>query len=262
MSSENQKEGIQHKLILTGINRFLAGLTQVLSIIVGLSILAYVVGWISARAYYSEFGATWLLSEMSIVSLLGYSWVPLAAFLLFIYLGVTDLLESKTRYKGTIFIIRNGWWVYLILALGTGISTNYNYSKIAYLLSYTSAVVVIMLAAACVEATILWLGKSDNSLNSFLVYMVWCIVFVGFYFAPKQIGITTAKRDLDPRLTELQIVRLHESKDLNLRLLLMSGDRIYAFSIEFEGKYPEIRLLQPSQVRSIQRVTKSKKKSI
>lgn len=262
MSPESEQEATYNKLIVVGINRLLSSLPQVLSIIIGLNIVAYFVGWICARAYYSEFGAAWLVSEMPIVSLLGYSWIPLVAFVYFVFLGVTDLLESKTRCKWTFFVAKNGWWICIILLIGNGISANYYYSRIAYSLSYISALVFIIVAAAFVEATILYLSISDRRLSSFLIYTTWGIVFVGLYLVPTQIGRTTAERDIDPRLTKLQIVRLHESTDTDLRLLLLSGDRIYAFSTEFEGKYPEIRLLHSSQVHSIKCVDKSKNKSI
>jgi hypothetical protein len=106
MPSEKKQKEAQQIIVLAGIRRFISVLPQVLSIVVGLSILVYVLGWLSARAYYLEFGATWLLSEITIISLLGFSCFSLAAVLFFVYLGVTDLLESETRYKGTFFVIK------------------------------------------------------------------------------------------------------------------------------------------------------------
>jgi hypothetical protein len=73
MPSEKKQKEAQQIIVLTGIRRFISVLPQVLSIVVGLSIFVYVLGWLSARAYYSEFGATWLLSEIPIISLLGFS---------------------------------------------------------------------------------------------------------------------------------------------------------------------------------------------
>ena len=59
--------------IFDGAKRLLQGIPKVAAAIVGLSTFAYIIGWVYAQAYFSVFGAKWLITEIPILTLMGYS---------------------------------------------------------------------------------------------------------------------------------------------------------------------------------------------
>jgi len=71
----NTKEDQPTQSIFEGAKHLLQGLPKVAAGVVGLSGFAYLIGWVYARSYFSVFGAEWLTTEISVLTLMGYSWV-------------------------------------------------------------------------------------------------------------------------------------------------------------------------------------------
>jgi len=96
MSVEENEKTIS---IFVGAKRLFQGLPKAASATIGLSGIAYFIGWLYGRSYFSNFGAKWLASEVPLLTMIGYSWWPVIIVIFYAYLGFTDLAEIENEKK-------------------------------------------------------------------------------------------------------------------------------------------------------------------
>ena len=102
-----------------GARRIVVNAPKVLAGLAGMSGLAYLAGAIYTRAYFSEFGASWILDEVPMATYFGQSWIPLLLILFLGYLATTNLalfespgdLTASTRFKRSVAVVTYGPWV-------------------------------------------------------------------------------------------------------------------------------------------------------
>src|SRR5437879_3240436 len=140
MADDNSR---QDQSILVGAQRLFQEGPKLLTGLAGVSGLAYLVGWIYTKSYFSEFGASWILNDISLATLFSYSWIPVLGLLFFAFLGITDLaeLESKAsqalsqRLKVSLGIYRYGRWIFLVLVSEDPVLSELGYDTAALILS-------------------------------------------------------------------------------------------------------------------------------
>lgn len=188
-----QSHVITERGLSSALNKLLGLAQTVASVIIGFSVFAYAVGWLHARSYYGAFGASWIVSELAPVTLLGFSGFPLGILLFFIFLGVTDLMENKTGYKGTLFILRHGrWFPMLLLALGFALKGT-SFNVVSEIIGIILIFVFALLAAAAIEVILVRLQDEEFAWQCGNIYLTYAVVLFGLYFLPTQIGETFAK---------------------------------------------------------------------
>ena len=246
------------KGLTEAVSKLFSILPTITSIIIGFSAFAYVVGWLHARSYFDGFGAPWLVSEISTTTLLGFSWLPLSQFLFFIYLGLTDLMESSTRYKMTLFVLRHGWWSVLVLYLVVVILGVTKFQILAQAIESILPIGFTLFAAAAVELILIRLQNKEFKWELGTIYLVYAVVLFGFYFLPLQMGTNDSKRDRDAVRSTLSEIRLKDDERHNLRLLATSANRFYVVALDSGNANPEIRVADFTNVQYITKLSQKK----
>jgi len=250
--------------IFDGAKRLLHGIPKVAAGAVGLSGLAYIIGWIYAQAYFSVFGAKWLVSEVPILNLMGYSWWPVIVVLFFAYLGINDLaeiertnnIEDSRRFKTTSWVFNYGRWIFLCTTLADFIISMIGYPKIARILSVINMFIIVALATSSFELLAFRLSKPNLQIRLAIVNLTYAIIFFGLYAAPTQMGKNTALLDKEPDSLSLPFVELRNDPNKEFKLIMSSGDRYYIFPSKYETAYPPIQIVTTSQIQSIQQKNK------
>lgn len=246
--------------IFDGAKRLLHGIPKVAAGVVGLSGFAYIIGWIYAQAYFSVFGAKWLITEIPVLTLMGYSWWPVVVVLFFAYLGITDLaeIESKSsiedswRYKTTRGVLNYGRWVFIAIIIADVIIGMIGYPTLARILSFIGVFIVVAMATSAFEILAFRLSKPSLQISLSIVSLTYAIIFFGIYAAPTQMGRNAALRDKATESLSLPFVVLRDDQTKLFRLLMSSGDRFYIFPTKYDTAYPPIQIVTASQIQSVQ----------
>lgn len=251
MTSKEEIERFSEAHVMGGVERLFRQLPASISLLLGLSGLAYVVGWFAARAYLTEFGAEWLLPEMSTATLLGYSWLPILWTTFFAYIGICDLVGTHKEKFDAGKIRRFIRWFILL----TVVSSIASYFKTQYqaVLAFLSAIVVVVLAGATIEISVLHFGTPRKTSDTSTLHLAWGILTFAVYLAPTQIGRARALEDLDLKNSKMGIITTANNEGPTLRLLHANGERIYAVELGETPEAREIRILPVTSVISIRK---------
>lgn len=226
---------------------------RIASSLVGFTIFAYVIGWLQARSYYDTFGAIWLVDELSTTTILGFSWFSLSYIAWIFYLGFTDLVENKNRYKETFFILKYGWWPMILIYIVQFVFDKYGFQVVSIVLSSILVFIYIVFAGAAFEALILRIKDKHFKWEIRSTYLVFGILFFGFYLVPTKMGYNDALRDLKLDTTTLPKVVLEKTKSIELRLLYHKDNKYYLVELPKKDKYPKIIVASSDKIVSIQK---------
>lgn len=216
--------------------------------LLGLCGVAYLAGSIYTRAYFSEFGASWILEEVPAATYFSQSWVPLLLILYFGYLATTNLavLESQqdptdtARFKFSTALVRYGPWLLLVLLGMTPILSTLTYTVPAIILSILTIVLLLVLFSAALELVMVRVNTVDRLFSRPMAYIAFAVVATGLYVVPTQLGLNWARMDKQPT-SSLMTVYLHGDVETEYKLLLSVGERLYVFPSKFEGTYPPVQ---------------------
>lgn len=235
--------------------KIVSGMAKVVFALVPFAALAAVVGWIQARAYYSQFGAAWLVSKLSTTDLLTFSWLPLAMLAVFLWAGVMDLEDGgESRRKHTLWIMRYSWIFVLVLIAISVVLTKFDLPTLSAIVSINFAIAYALFAGAAFESLVLSLRYGTFRWDKSITRLIFGSILFGFYVVPHQIGITRAQRDLHPEKSGLPAVVVRERPEEKYRFLLSSGGKAYAVRFDQKsGAYPKIFVLDLGDVEYIQR---------
>ncbi len=70
-------------------------LTEIAGATLSLVIYAYIIGWIQATAYFKNVGAEWIRNDLSTLSILSYSWIPIVGILVILYTILNESNENR-----------------------------------------------------------------------------------------------------------------------------------------------------------------------
>jgi hypothetical protein len=242
-----------------GARRIVEHAPKVLAGLAGISGLAYLAGSIYTKAYFSEFGASWILDEVPMAMYFSQSWVPLLLILFFGYLTTTNLaliespddLTTSKRFKVSAAAVNYGPWLFLvILAINLLLST-FGYLTVAIGLSVSSVVLLLLLFSSSLELLVVRFSKKDRRMDLSMVYLSFAVIAAGLYFVPSQLGVNWARVDKQAS-SNLPKVYLHGDEKKEYKLLFSVGERLYLFPTRYEGKYPPIETTTAANVRFVQ----------
>ena len=250
--------------ILVGINRFLGYMPQIAAVIIGLSGVAYLIGWLYARSYYSVFGAEWLINELPVSVLVSYSWWPVIIVVFYTAMGLSDLcdaqligkIEDSGIFKTCRFFIRHSIWPYLILLVSDIITGILGYPAVARIISIFTVTLFIAMTSSALIFIVLRLGFPEFKNRIKIEYLAFGIIIFGLYFTPTQMGKNAAlmNKASDSGLSK---VIIRDEPEKVYRLLLSSGEKIYIFPDNYDSKYPPISIATIDRIKSIQKSNKS-----
>lgn len=233
-----------------GARRLIEQTPKALAGLAAMSGMAYLAGSIYTKAYFSEFGASWILEEVPAATYFSQSWVPLLLMLYFGYLATTNLavigsqddVTESFQFKLSVVLVRYGAWILLTLLVITLLLSTFGYVMAAIVLSIIDVVAMLLLFSSALELLVVRF-KSPNTMDRLIdlsmTYIAFAVIAAGLYVVPAQLGLNWARVDKQPT-SSLLTVYLHSDAEKEYRLLFSVGERLYVFPTRFEGVYPPV----------------------
>ncbi|MBM4127554.1 MAG: hypothetical protein FJ247_09445 [Nitrospira sp.] len=209
--------------------------------------LAYLSGSFYTRAYFAEFGASWILDEVPAAIYFSQSWIPLLLILFFVYLATTNLglidspshLTESTKFKISVVVVQYGSWLFILLLALIPLLSLAGATFAAIVLSVISVVVLLWLLASALELLVVRLITEDLQLDLTMASVACVLVAVGLYVVPAQLGMNRARADKHAPAS-LLTVYLHGNTEKEYKLLFAADERLYVFPAQYEGTYPSV----------------------
>ena len=209
--------------------------------------VAYLAGSFYTRAYFSEFGASWVLEEVPAATYYSQSWVPLLLMLYIGYLLTTNLARAGDTHDPTTHaasnlsqvLVRYGLWFLLALLGVIPLCSMLGYGVLAIGSSILGIVMLMLLLSSAVELVMVPRSTNGLTLDRSLAYLSLTVIVVGLYVIPTQLGANWARMDKQPT-SSLLSVYVRSEGEREYRLLLAIGERLYIFPLQFEGMYPPV----------------------
>jgi hypothetical protein len=232
---------------------------KVLAGLAGMSGLAYLAGAVYTRAYFSEFGASWILDEVPMATYFYQRWIPLLLILVFGYLVTTNLgliespgdMTASRRFQVSVAVVHYGPWVLIALFALTPLLSTFGYVPAAIVLSVMAVALLLLLFSSSLELLVVRFSQADRRMDLSMVYLSFAVVAAGLYFVPAQLGTNWAR--VDKQATSgLPRVYLRGDEATEYKLLFSVGDRLYVFPAKYEGTYPPVETAAAVDVRFVQ----------
>lgn len=234
------------------IDRILNTLPRIASLVIGVTALGYLVGWLYAKEYFKVFGATWLLSELSTSELLSYSVIPIGFLLFFLYLATLDLEQSDWTEKWMSAVVKYGFAILITIFVFQVVFDILNQRTLYVFGSHAFALAMYLYAVSSFGLLVIQFRKPKFKWNLLSTYLTYGILLGGLYFAPLYLGKAKGYSDIDPSHTSLPIVQL---KNIDKKFLLLHHNKgtFYIFLADSSQNYPNILLIDKTLVKSIKK---------
>jgi hypothetical protein len=209
--------------------------------------LAYLAGSFYTRAYFAEFGASWILEEVPAAIYFSQSWIPLLLILFLVYLTTTNLgmIDSQSnptasaKYKISVCVVQYGSWVFVLLLVSIPLLSLMGATIGALSLSVISVVVLLWLLGSALELLVVRLITDDPNMDLTMAYIACVLIAVGLYVVPAQLGLNRARADKHTPAS-LLTVYLKGSPEKEYKLLFAADERLYVFPAKYEGNNPPV----------------------
>jgi hypothetical protein len=220
----------------------LAPLARIASSLLGLWAIACVLGWKRADAYYTSFGAEWVTSKLTILTLLSLSNWPVVALVSGVLITLTDLADRYDRgmknvwritYASMLAMLCMAWWF--------NWQEDYEKSSFSYLILLFNVALTLGLLLGSQVLDLAERSFKWSSTN------IWVFSFLAAWFVltVSSLGHAEGKRDRDVEQTTLEIL---ETKDGGkYRLLFEKDGLIYAALLRETGN-PRVKILDRQDV--------------
>lgn len=231
-----------------GTRRLIEQTPKALAGLAAISGVAYLAGSIYTKAYFSEFGASWILEEVPAATYFSQSWVPLLLMLYFGYLATTNLamigrqddVTAGFQFRFSLALVRYGSWFLLALLAMTPLLSTFGYVVSAIVLSTIGVAAILLLFSSTLELVVARFNTMGRLIDLSMVYVAFAVIAAGLYVVPAQLGLNWARIDKQPT-SSLLTVYLHSDAEKEYRLLFSVGERLYVFPARFEGVYPTVQ---------------------
>jgi hypothetical protein len=231
-----------------GTRRLIEQTPKALAGLAAMSGVAYLAGSIYTKAYFSEFGASWILEEVPAATYFSQSWVPLLLMLYFGYLATTNLamigsqddVTAGFQFRFSVALVRYGSWFLLALLAMTPLLSTFGYVVSAIVLSIIGVAAILLLFSSTLELVVARFNTMGRLIDLSMVYVAFAVIAAGLYVVPAQLGLNWARIDKRPT-SSLLTVYLHSDAEKEYRLLFSVGERLYVFPARFEGAYPTVQ---------------------
>jgi hypothetical protein len=217
--------------------------------------LAYLAGSVYTRAYFAEFGASWILEEVPTAIYFSQSWIPLLLILFFGYLATTNLalydsesdLTATKRFKVSIALVQYGPWCLIGLLVLIPLLSMFDHVTPVIGLSVFAIALLLLVLASALELLVIGLSKADPRRDFSKLYVAFAVLAVGLYVVPAQLGMNWARVDKDTS-SKLLTVYLRGDETTEYKLLFAVDERWYVFPTRYEGDRPPVKAESASHV--------------
>ncbi|MCB0335747.1 MAG: hypothetical protein KDD62_05555, partial [Bdellovibrionales bacterium] len=212
--------------VISAFSRFLNTIPKVGSALIGALGFGYLLGWLRARAYFSTFGADWLLSEMSSSSLLGFSFFPVAFLSFLVIAQLSDLATDRRSPLRQLNIFKWAtiiWMIFSVACMTADIFLG-EFTAGFKRLNASMQMVAYMTFAIVMLGSLLLRIERQGKWDSKLLWTSFLIAYLGLYYAPQQLGKADAMRDTNPKTTQLPAIYNKKGEKLGWNLLLSNRD--------------------------------------
>jgi len=217
--------------------------------------LAYLAGSFYTRAYFAEFGASWILDEVPAAIYFSQSWIPLLLIIFFVYLATTNLglIDSQsnptasTKFKLSVFVVQYGSWLFILLLAVIPLLSLSGSTMAAIVLSVVSVVLLLWLLASALELLVVRVMMEDSDMDVTMAYVACALIAAGLYVVPAQLGMNWARADKQAP-SALLTVYLHGNAEKEYKLLFSVDERLYVFPAQYEGRYPLVEATTATDV--------------
>lgn len=217
--------------------------------------LAYLAGSFYTRAYFAEFGASWILDEVPAAIYFSQSWIPLLLVLFFVYLATTNLalldsqsnLTASTKFKISVFVVRYGSWFFLLLLTTIPLLSLMGSTIAAIVLSIIAIVGLLWLLGSALELLVVRFITDDQEMDLSMAAIACALIAVGLYVVPTQLGMNWARADKQAPAS-LLTVHLRGNVEKEYKLLFSADERLYVFPAKYEGNYPPVEATTATDV--------------
>ena len=220
-----------------------------------ISALAYLAGSFYTRAYFAEFGASWILDEVPTAMYFSQSWIPLLLILFFVYLATTNLglidsqsdLTASTKFKISVFVVHYGSWLFLLLLVSIPLLSLARSTMAAIVLSIVSVVLLLWLLGSALELLVIRRITADPDMDLTMAYIACALIATGLYVVPAQLGMNWARADKESSAS-LLTVYLRGNTEKEYKLLFSVEERLYVFPAKYEGQFPPVEATTATDV--------------
>lgn len=231
-----------------GVRRLIEQTPKALAGLAAVSGVAYLAGSIYTKAYFSEFGASWILEEVPAATYFSQNWVPLLLMLYFGYLAMTNLavigsqddVTASVQFRLSVALVQYGPWFLLALLAITPLLSSFGYVTSAIVLSIIGVAAILLLFSSALELVMVRFNTMGRLTDLSMAYIAFAVIAAGLYVVPAQLGLNWARIDKQPT-SSLLTVYLRSDAEKEYRLLFSVGERLYVFPVRFEGAYPPVQ---------------------
>ena len=246
----------QSEKAIAATQKVLGLLPQIAGLVVGATAIAYYVGWNQASSYYTTLGAPWAVELLSTSQILHKSiWVS-SIFAIILFVSIWQLVEGDASRKGF-----KRWSIGLFFLGAIAYSSNLfgqNYipnEKIVFL-STAASILWIASSALAISELIASFSEGDGRWRRPHIIILYVVLIYGLQQAPKIMGETLAKNDLDLIRSKLPVVKSPALTNSNSavdpwRLVSAVGGNFLLLQIPAAKGTPSFRVVDASSLENV-----------
>lgn len=213
-------------------------------LLVGLSGLAYFVGYRIESNYLSQAGASWVLGLLSTSEIIREGQIVILAVGFTLFLSIINIFERNTspeklKQKDLIFGCIS------ILLLGAAYLTSKFWDNYAldYGLSILAGIIMAAAAGFTIGELIMRLNESKRNWNEYHLRLLLFVYISAIAMAPYFIGSNRASLDLEPYASLLPVVTITGEEDGKWRLMRTVGDNYLLVTLAENAVARKFRLI-------------------
>lgn len=233
--------------VTKGISSIAELLGKLAGLLVGLSALAYFVGYRIESYYFSEAGASWALGLLSPSELIQDGQGVIFAVGISFFVSVMGLMDRETTSEK---LRRKDLWLSLIaivlLIAAYATSKYWGYHKLDYSLSVVAGLVSALAAGFTIGELVARLDESGHKWEGYHVKLILFFYFSALATAPYYIGTNKAKLDLEPGATWLPVAIIPGEANETWRVMRTVGDKYLLVNLSEDPGLRKFRLAEVS----------------
>ena len=255
--ADSQSDGSEppqwENAIVASVAQAVAAIPYAVSLLIGAGGAAYILGWVTARAYCSRFAAEWLLTEMSSTSIVSFS-----SSLLFVAVGVLGTsvinLGARVRRSQAMLIARPPALVCLfgLLLAAAGVADSGGNQRWASILSFVSEYGLLGLAVAIFNGLVVR-HRIEQLAVDLSIIRVGSLAIFCLFVATVTHARAAGARDVDANQSLLPRVGAAGHTEGDLRLLTVSAGRFY----DWAAKGTRLLVVRAVIARGFERIHRS-----
>ena len=232
-------------------------LARVVGLLVGLSGLAYFVGYRIESHYLSQAGASWVLGHLSTSEIIREGQVVILAVGFTLFLSIINIFERNTsseklKQKDLIFSCIS----FALLGAAYLTSKYWDNYALDYGLSILAGIIWAAAAGFTIGELIVCLNESKRNWNEYHLKLLFFAYISAIASAPYFIGSNKANLDLEPKVSTLPVVTITGEEAGKWHLMRTVGDNYLLVTLVEKPAAREFRLvpISPTVVISSTRI--------